>query len=311
MALAGTLIFMKNQDVPGVIGHVGTVLGRNRINIANFSLGRRDEPTAPGQPLDAVALVSTDGLVPESVLAQLREHPAVKFARAAVPSSSKYMKPSLTPKNPCFSSGPCAKRPGWTLDALKDAAVGRSHRAKIGKNKLAEVIERSKKLLGMPEGYILGIVPASDTGAVEMALWSLLGERGVDVFSWESFGAGWAADCKKQLKLKDLRLFQADYGKLPDLQPGGLEPRRGVPVERDHFGSARSEWGLDRGRSRGSIDLRCHFGGLRDGRAVGQAGRGDLVLAEGAGRRGRARHARAQSACGQAAGRIRARSPAA
>ena len=127
------------------------------------------------------------------------------------------MKPSLTPKNPCFSSGPCAKRPGWTLDALKDAAVGRSHRAKIGKNKLAEVIERSRKLLGMPAGYLLGIVPASDTGAVEMALWSLLGERGVDVFSWESFGAGWAADCKKQLKLDDLCLFQAEYGKLPDL----------------------------------------------------------------------------------------------
>ena len=127
------------------------------------------------------------------------------------------MKPSVTPQNPCFSSGPCAKRPGWTLDALKDAAVGRSHRAKIGKNKLAEVIERSRKLLGIPEGHILGIVPASDTGAVEMALWSLLGERGVDVFSWESFGAGWAADCKKQLKLDDLCLFQAEYGKLPDL----------------------------------------------------------------------------------------------
>jgi phosphoserine aminotransferase len=87
------------------------------------------------------------------------------------------MKPSLTPKNPCFSSGPCAKRPGWSLDALKDAAVGRSHRAKIGKAKLAEVIERSKKLLGIPAGYLLGIVPASDTGAVEMAMWSLLGVR--------------------------------------------------------------------------------------------------------------------------------------
>ena len=127
------------------------------------------------------------------------------------------MKPSVTPKNPCFSSGPCAKRPGWTLDALKDAAVGRSHRAKIGKAKLAEVIERSKKLLGMPKDYLLGVVPASDTGAVEMALWSLTGERGVDVFSWESFGAGWAADCKKQLKLNELCLFPAEYGKLPDL----------------------------------------------------------------------------------------------
>jgi phosphoserine aminotransferase len=103
------------------------------------------------------------------------------------------------------------------LDALKDAAVGRSHRAKIGKAKLAEVIERSKKLLGIPAGYLLGIVPASDTGAVEMAMWSLLGERGVDVFAWESFGGGWATDCKKQLKLGDLCVFQAEYGKLPDL----------------------------------------------------------------------------------------------
>jgi phosphoserine aminotransferase len=128
------------------------------------------------------------------------------------------MKPSQTPKNPCFSSGPCAKRPGWSLDALKDAALGRSHRAKIGKNKLAEVINRSKKMLGIPETYFLGIVPASDTGAVEMALWSMLGERGVDVLAWESFSSGWAADCKNQLQLKDLRVLKADYGKLPDLK---------------------------------------------------------------------------------------------
>jgi phosphoserine aminotransferase len=127
------------------------------------------------------------------------------------------MKPSLKPKNPCFSSGPCAKRPGWSPDVLKDAAFGRSHRAKIGKSKLGEVIERSKSLLQMPKDYLLGIVPASDTGAIEMALWSLLGERGADVFAWESFGSGWAADCQKQLKLKDLRVFKADYGKLPDL----------------------------------------------------------------------------------------------
>ncbi|MGH9647336.1 MAG: phosphoserine transaminase [Bryobacteraceae bacterium] len=128
------------------------------------------------------------------------------------------MKPSQTPKDPCFSSGPCAKRPGWSLDVLKDAALGRSHRAKIGKTKLAEVIERSKKVLGIPAGYVLGIVPASDTGAIEMALWSLLGERGVDVLAWESFSSGWASDCKNQLKLKDLRIFKADYGKLPNLQ---------------------------------------------------------------------------------------------
>jgi phosphoserine aminotransferase len=95
--------------------------------------------------------------------------------------------------------------------------VGRSHRAKIGKTKLNEVIERSKKILGLPAGYVLGIVPASDTGAIEMALWSMLGERGVDVLVWESFGNGWAADCKSQLKLSDLRIFKADYGQLPDL----------------------------------------------------------------------------------------------
>lgn len=127
------------------------------------------------------------------------------------------MKPTQIPNNPCFSSGPCAKRPGWSLDALKGAAVGRSHRAKIGKSKLGEVIERSKKVLDMPADYVLGIVPASDTGAIEMAMWSMLGERGVDVISWESFGAGWATDCKSQLKLADLRTFKADYGKLPDL----------------------------------------------------------------------------------------------
>jgi phosphoserine aminotransferase len=127
------------------------------------------------------------------------------------------MKPTSLPKNPCFSSGPCAKRPGWSLDNLKDAAVGRSHRAKIGKSKLGEVIERSKKILGIPSDYVLGIVPGSDSGAVEMALWSMLGERGVDVLAWESFSSGWAADCKGQLKLADLRVFKADYGKLPDL----------------------------------------------------------------------------------------------
>jgi phosphoserine aminotransferase len=127
------------------------------------------------------------------------------------------MKPTTLPSNPCFSSGPCAKRPGWSLDALKDASLGRSHRAKIGKSKLGEVIERSKSVLGIPAGYVLGIVPASDTGAIEMALWSMLGARGVDVMAWEAFGSGWATDCKNQLKLKDLRVFQTAYGELPVL----------------------------------------------------------------------------------------------
>ncbi|WP_299615937.1 phosphoserine transaminase [Pelagibius sp.] len=126
-------------------------------------------------------------------------------------------RPAKRPGNPCFSSGPCAKRPGWSLNGLSEAALGRSHRAKAGKAKLAAVIERSKALLGLPADYRLGIVPASDTGAVEMALWSLLGPRGVDVLAWESFGKGWATDAAKQLKLADLRVMEADYGELPDL----------------------------------------------------------------------------------------------
>jgi len=126
-------------------------------------------------------------------------------------------KPDIRPANPNFSSGPCSKRPGFSIDALKDAALGRSHRAKIGKAKLKDTIDKSKAMLGIPEDYLVGIVPASDTGAVEMALWSLLGERGVDMLAWESFGSGWISDVTKQLKLDDVRSFTADYGQLPDL----------------------------------------------------------------------------------------------
>jgi phosphoserine aminotransferase len=125
--------------------------------------------------------------------------------------------PGLRPRNPNFSSGPCAKRPGWSLDALQDAALGRSHRAGIGKAKLADVIERSKRVLRMPTDWRLAIVPGSDTGAVEMALWTLLGARGVDLLAWESFGEGWVTDVVKQLKLPDVRTLKAAYGALPDL----------------------------------------------------------------------------------------------
>lgn len=128
------------------------------------------------------------------------------------------MKPTEKPQNPNFSSGPCAKRPGWTLNALEHAPVGRSHRAKIGKARLQEVIELSRDVLGIPKDYLIGIVPGSDTGAFEMAMWTMLGARGVDVFAWESFGSGWGSDAKKQLKLQDLRIFEEKaYGKLPDL----------------------------------------------------------------------------------------------
>jgi len=127
------------------------------------------------------------------------------------------MKPTKKPKNSCFSSGPCAKRPGWTIEALKDTPVGRSHRSKIGKAKLKEVIDRTRAILGVPAEYKIGIVPASDTGAVEMAMWSLLGERGVDALAWESFGSGWVSDIQKQLKLEDVRVFKAAYGEIPNL----------------------------------------------------------------------------------------------
>ena len=136
------------------------------------------------------------------------------------------MKPPARPANPCFSSGPCAKRPGWSLEALGDACLGRSHRSKAGKAKLKDVIDRSRAILGLPADYRIGIVPGSDTGAVELALWSLLGARGVDLLAWESFGEGWITDAVKQLKLKDVRAIRADYGALPDLAQ--VDPARDV-----------------------------------------------------------------------------------
>ena len=128
-----------------------------------------------------------------------------------------HARPNDRPANPCFSSGPCAKRPGWSPAVLQDALLGRSHRSKPGKAKLREVIERSRAILGLPADWRLGIVPASDTGAIEMAMWSLLGARGVDMLAWESFGEQWVTDVAKQLKLADVRVLKADYGRLPDL----------------------------------------------------------------------------------------------
>src|SRR5580658_2265094 len=125
--------------------------------------------------------------------------------------------PGVRPENPCFSSGPCAKRPGWSPTVLDDAALGRSHRAKPGKAKLKLAIDLTREVLGVPGDYRIGVTPASDTGAVEMALWSLLGARPVDVLAWESFGEGWVSDIVKELKLKDARTLKAPYGELPDL----------------------------------------------------------------------------------------------
>lgn len=135
-------------------------------------------------------------------------------------------KPSAMPGNPRFSSGPCTKRPNWALSDLSDAVLGRSHRAALGKSRLKESIDRTRSVLGVPDDYLIGIVPASDTGAFEMALWSVLGERPVDILAWESFGSGWAGDIKNQLKLNDIRLFEAPYGDLPNL--GQVNPAHDI-----------------------------------------------------------------------------------
>jgi phosphoserine aminotransferase len=134
--------------------------------------------------------------------------------------------PTARPRVPHFSSGPCAKRPGWTPQALSDAFVGRSHRSKPGKAKLKRAIDLTREVLQVPADYRIGIVPASDTGAVEMALWSLLGQRPVTMLAWESFGEGWVSDVAKELKLKDVTLVRAPYGELPDL--GKVDPATDV-----------------------------------------------------------------------------------
>jgi len=134
--------------------------------------------------------------------------------------------PAVRPARPFFSSGPCAKRPGWTPEALSGALLGRSHRSKPGKAKLKQAIDRTRDLLGIPSDYRIGIVPASDTGAVEMAMWSMLGAKPVDAFAWESFGEDWVTDVVKQLKLKDARVLKAGYGEIPDLR--AADPRHDI-----------------------------------------------------------------------------------
>ncbi len=136
------------------------------------------------------------------------------------------MKPVERPANPNFSSGPCSKRPGYNVNSLSLETLGRSHRSAVGKMTLGRVCSDTAELLGLPEGYRVGVVPASDTGAVEMALWSLLGARPVDVFAWESFGKGWLVDISQQLKLVNVHAYTADYGELPDL--GQADPEHDV-----------------------------------------------------------------------------------
>lgn len=169
-------------------------------------------------PLAGVAAAKRLAEAPDFQYPHRRDTPPQRGATIWKGSSkmSTMQKPDVRPANPNFSSGPCAKRPGWSLEALKDAALGRSHRAKIGKSKLLQAIEDTREILGVPADYRVGIVPASDTGAVEMVMWSVLGERGVDMVAWESFGEGWVTDAQKQLKLDDCRVLKAGYGEIVD-----------------------------------------------------------------------------------------------
>ena len=196
-------------------------------------------------------------------------------------------KPALRPNVPHFSSGPCAKRPGWNPQNLKDAALGRSHRAKIGKAKLKLAIELTREVLEVPADYRIGIVPASDTGAVEMALWSLLGARPVTTIAWESFGEGWVSDIVKELKLKDVTKLHAPYGEIPDL--GKADPASdivftwngttsGVRVPNADWISATRE---------GLTICDATSAAFAQPLDWAKARCGDVLLAEGAGRRGR------------------------
>ena len=151
------------------------------------------------------------------------------------------VKPTTKPVNPNFSSGPCAKRPGWTIEALKGAFLSRSHRATEGKVRLKAIIEDHRRILGIPADYKVAIVPASDTGAIEMAMWSMLGERGVDVLAWEQFSSDWLKDVVDQLKLPDVRSFKAPYGEMPDISGVDTRPRRCLRLEWDDFGRTYSQ----------------------------------------------------------------------
>ena len=232
-----------------------------------------------------------------AMLTRMRQ-PASAFGRrflSTAVADAPLAKPAIKPASPNFSSGPCAKRPGYSLTGLADAPLGRSHRAKIGKSKLAGAITQTRELLeanGLPKDYHIGIVPASDTGAVEMAMWSLLGPKPVTVVHFESFGGEWYTDITKQLKLTDITNVQADYGSLPAPRERQLEDGRRRLHLQWHDRRRALPAGLGAaGRPRGPRDLRRDVRRLRDGHAVGQPRRRHLLVAKVPRRRGRARYA--------------------
>ncbi|CAM9496992.1 unnamed protein product, partial [Phaeothamnion confervicola] len=225
----GSLLFFNNPDTPGMLKRVSDVLADSSINIANFALGRvRTGGTA-------MSCITVDGVVPDDVMAELRKVPDIRnvsqvvITEAADPSfriddeheeAMLYATPmpANKPASPHFSSGPCKKRPGYALSMLNTDTLGRSHRSKIGKSRLRFALDETRRILGLPDDYLIGIVPASDTGAYEMAMWNMLGPRPVDACFWESFGKGWYTDAVSHLGLKgQTTMHSADYGHLPDL----------------------------------------------------------------------------------------------
>lgn len=234
----GDMVVFNNEDKPGVLSRITGVLGKAGINIAHFGLGRHKVGG------DALGVLQVDSPVPADVISELEKLPNVRRVRtASVPGSedastrgakslevggvegsaavgkavSTLPRPPTRPSSPNFGSGPTKKRPGWSLGALSGAALGRSHRSKVGKDKLGKALEKTREILALPKDYHVGIVPGSDTGAYEMAMWSLLGPKGVDSVHFESFGSGWHTDLTKQLKIKDVVEITAPYGELPDL----------------------------------------------------------------------------------------------
>ncbi|CAI5729833.1 unnamed protein product [Hyaloperonospora brassicae] len=244
---SGSMLLFNNTDQPGVLHKVTSVLAKHRINIGCFGLAREKLGTA------AVGVLNVDEAIPDAVIEELEGlgmltnlrrvnllgldttlsdriwkkflKPSASTVDEGAATTEKeagvdvvhHPKPRVKPASPNFGSGPCKKRPGYSLSSIPDIILGRSHRSKLGKGLLEEAIVRSKEILKLPEDYRLGIVPASDTGAFEMAMWSMLGERPVDVCYWESFGKQWFKDVTTELKLDNVREFSAPFGQIPDL----------------------------------------------------------------------------------------------
>lgn len=220
------MLMFNNLDRPGVLHEVVSKVSNANINISHFSLGRKAQG---GKAMGAIVM---DTPIPPEIIESIRASNSVhnlvqiKIDKTIDPllrktSSQGHIhsssKPTIKPRSPEFSSGPCKKRPGYNLANINTDVLGRSHRSKLGKSRLKKSIEMTKEILGIPKDYLVGIVPASDTGAFEMAMWNALGPRSVDACYWESFGKGWKDDALKHLKLPSVRDFSADYGLLPDL----------------------------------------------------------------------------------------------